>query len=118
MRRRRNAKAAFALLGGGLFLLGACEGVQLGGDALSMNLPPQRAQVCRDAVRNAMAERNVTEDWIRRVHYQAVQNPSRTGSTRIEGFQAWVYPKQGRGALVVELSNSCQVRRVWAQGMR
>jgi hypothetical protein len=69
-------------------------------------------------VRNAMAERNVTEDWIRRVHYQAIRNPSRTGSTRIEGFQAWVYPRQGRGALVVELSNSCQVRRVWAQGMR
>ena len=101
-----------------LLFLAACEGVQVGGDALTMNLPPDRAQQCRDAVRGALAEHNITESWIRRVHYQAIRSQSRRGSTRTAGFEAWVFPKQGGGAVVVELSNNCDVRRVWAQGTR
>jgi hypothetical protein len=102
-----------------LFLtLCACEGVQVGGDALSMNLPPRQAQVCRDAVRDAMAERNVTAEWIRRVHYQAIRSSTRTGSTRLQGFEAWVFPKDGGGTIIVELSTSCRVTRVWARGTR
>ena len=113
MRRRLNATQAYALLGGGLLLLSACEGVQIGDDALVQHLSPGQDQACRAAVRDALAEKNVSEDWIRRLHYRAV----RAGS-RISGFEAWVYPKEGRGALVVELSTDCRVRRVWAHGMR
>jgi hypothetical protein len=114
----RPRGSPIAWFGASLILLAACEGVQLGGDALSMNLPPRQAQICRDAVRDAMAERNVTAEWIRRVHYQAIRSSSRTGSTRVLGFEAWVYPKDGRGAVVVELSTSCEVRRIWARGSR
>jgi hypothetical protein len=84
-----------------LFLtLWACEGVQVGGDALSMNLPPRQAQVCRDAVRDAMAARNVTAEWIRRVHYQAILRrmaaaPSSSSSRQAVGSQG-----SGRGARV------------------
>jgi hypothetical protein len=98
--------------------LWACEGVQVGGDALSMNLTPAQAQVCRDAVRDAMAARNVTPEWIRRVHYQAIRSSTRTGSTRVQGFEAWVFPKDGGGTIIVELSPNCQVTRVWARGTR
>ncbi len=113
MRRRLNAIQAFALFGGGLVLLSACEGIQIGADALVQHLPPGQDQACRAAVRDALAEKNVSEDWIRRVHYRAVR-----AGNRISGFEAWVYPKEGRGALVVELSTDCRVRRVWARGTR
>ena len=113
MRRRLGAVPASALFGAGLFLLSACEGIQLGGDALVQHLPPGQDQVCRAAVRDALAEKNVSEDWIERVRYVAL----RAGS-RITGFEAWVSPKEGSGALVVELSQTCQVRRIWAHGMR
>ena len=97
----------------GLFVLGACEGVRIGSDALVQHLPPGQDQVCRTAVRNALAKTNVSQDWIRRVNYKAV----RVGN-RISGFQAWVYPKEGGGVLVVELSDQCRVRRIWASGLR
>jgi len=113
MRRRLGAVPASALFGAGIFLLSACDGIQLGGDALVQHLPPGQDQVCRAAVRDALAEKNVSEDWIERVRYTAV----RAGS-RITGFEAWVSPKEGRGALVVELTNMCQVRRIWAHGAR
>jgi hypothetical protein len=97
----------------GLSVLGACEGVQIGPDALVQHLPRGQVEVCRTAVRDALAEKNVTQDWIRRVHYQAVHTRN-----RVSGFQAWVYPKEGGGALVVELSKQCRVRRIWASGLR
>lgn len=97
----------------GLLWLAACEGFHIGDDALIQHLPPGQDQACRDAVREALAEKNVREDWIRRVHYRAVR-----ASNRITGFEAWVYPEDGDGVLVVELSNHCQVRRIWARGTR
>ncbi len=97
----------------GLLVLGACEGIQIGSDALVLHLPPGQDQVCRAAVRDALAEKNISEDWSRRIHYQAVR-----ARNRISGFQAWVYPKEGSGALVVELSNQCRVTRIWASGTR
>ena len=113
MRSRLSAMPAFALFGAGLFLLSSCDGIRTGGDGLSMHLPPVEAQVCRDAVRDALAERNVTEDWIERIRYQVARR-----GRRITGVEAWVYPKEGGGALVVELTDTCRVRRVWARGMR
>ena len=113
MRRMARTTRVIVSIGVGLLVLGACEGVQIGADALVKHLPPGQDRVCRAAVRDALAEKNVSEDWIRRVHYRAVR-----AGNRISGFEAWVYPKEGRGALVVELSNDCRVRRVWAHGLR
>ncbi len=113
MRSRLSAMPAFALVGAGLLLSSSCESIQIGGDGLSMHLPPQEAQVCRDAVRDALAERNVSEDWIERIRYQALR-----AGRRVTGFEAWVHPKEGGGTLVVELSEVCRVTRVWARGMR
>lgn len=113
MRRRLNAIRALALYGGALLLVSACEGVQIGEDALVKHLPPGQDQACRAAVRDALAEKGVSEDWIRRLHYRAVR-----AGNRISGFEAWVYPKEGSGVLVVELSTKCRVTRIWARGMR
>lgn len=113
MRSRPSAMAAAALFGAGLFLLSSCDGIRTGGDGLSMHLPPVEAQVCRDAVRDALAERNVTEDWIGRIRYQV-----RRAGRRITGVEAWVHPKAGGGVLVVELTDTCRVTRIWARGMR
>ncbi len=85
----------------------------MGGDALVQHLPPGQDQVCRAAVRDALAEKNVSEYWIERVRYREVG-----AGSRITGFEAWVSPKEGCGALVIELSNTCQVRRIWAHGKR
>ena len=109
---------ALALLGAGLVLMTACEGVPIGSDALSLNLTPRQAQACRDATRDALAEHNVYEEWIRRIHYQAIRPSRRSSSTRPTGFEAWVFPQSGGGVLVVELTIDCQVRRVRAQGTR
>ena len=113
MRLRAAVLRRLAYLGVGLGLLSGCEGFYIGSDALVQHLPPGQDQVCRAAVRGALAEKNVTEEWIRRVHYQ----PVRFGN-RLQGFEAWVYPKDGDGALVVELSAECQVTRIWARGTR
>ncbi len=113
MQRRAIAPRARAFLTAGLCLLSACEGFYIGSDALVQHLPPGQDQVCRDAVRDALAEKNVTEDWIRRIHYQ----PVRVGN-RLRGFEAWVFPKEGDGTLVVELSAECRVTKIWARGPR
>ena len=112
---RRAARISGPILGVcvGLLLLGACEGFYIGSDALVQHLLPGQDQVCRAAVRDALAETNVTEDWIRRVHYQAVR-----AGNRIRGFEAWVFPEEGRGNLVVELTTDCRVTEIWARGMR
>jgi len=113
MPQRLNAIQAFIIFAGGLFLLSACEGFQIGDDALVQHLPPGQDLACRAAVRDALAGKNVSEDWIRRVHYRAVR-----AGNRISGFEAWVYPREGRGALVVELTTDCRVTWIWARGMR
>jgi hypothetical protein len=79
-------------MGLGLLLLGACEGFQIGDDALIQHLPPGQDRVCRAAVREALAEKNVSEDWVRRIFYRAVRE-----GNRITGFEAWVYPEDGLG---------------------
>ena len=113
MQKQQSTRRTIVFLGLGSWLLSACGGVQIGGDALVQHLPPGRDQVCRAAVRDALAERNVTAEWIERVRYSAV----RSGS-RVTGFEAWVTPNEGGGNLVVELSMECRVTRIWARGMR
>ena len=116
MRQRfvpRRPSALFCVM---LFFLSACEGIQIGADQMTQNLTPQQAEACRNAARQAVARQGISEDRIRRVHYQRVVNKSRGASNRITGFEAWVYPKEGRGALVIELTEACRVRRIWLQG--
>lgn len=113
MRSRLRVMLTFAILGACLLLSSSCESLQIGHDGLSMHLSNQKAQVCRDAVKVALAERNVTEDWIDRIRYKAHRR-----GRHATGFQAWVYPKEGGGVLVVELSQVCRVTRIWARGLR
>jgi len=95
----------------GLCLLGACSGVDVGGDGLSSNLPPAKAQVCREAVADALLNEGIAPQAVKSVAYQAVEEGGSRSSGRLRGFQAWVYPQSG-GAWLVELSNVCQVRDV------
>ena len=119
MRQRLRIMATLALLGAGLLLLSACEGVRFGGgDGLSLHLTPREAQVCRDNVHNALVQRNVTKDWVQRIQYHAVRRNTRGARGRVSGFQAWVHPRSGGGVLVVELTEFCIVRQVWARGAR
>lgn len=107
------AICASALYSSSLLLLNGCEGIQIGEDALVKHLPPGQDQACRAAVVEALAEKNVSEEWVRRLHYRAVR-----AGNRISGFEAWVYPKDGGGVLVVGLSMECRVTRIWARGTR
>ena len=108
---------SFRLLGGqilslaALAVLGACGGVQLGSDALSRNLPPDQAQLCREAVADAMLREGISTNALKNVDYQAVDGGNSRSTTRIRGYQAWVYPQSG-GAWLVELTTTCQVRDV------
>ena len=106
-----------ALIAMGLGLLVACGNVRLGGDALSKNLPPQQAQVCREAAQQAAAERGLSEQYVGNVDYQVIRGTTRGGSSPIRGFEAWVYPLEGPGKLIVDLSATCQVRQVRAVGL-
>ena len=52
-----------ALTGAVLIAISACE-IRVGRDPLVSNLSRDQAQACRQAVRNALAERGVSEDEI------------------------------------------------------
>ena len=95
----------------GLGGLAACGGVEVNPDGLSRNLPPDRAQVCRNAVSDALIREGIDPGALKNVDYQAVEGAGPRNSNRLRGFQAWVYPKSG-GALLVELSQTCQVQDV------
>ncbi len=105
------------LAGAILISLGGCP-IRLSRDPLVSNLTKAQEQACREAVRNELAHRGVSQDWIRQVSYHTRTMNQGGASNRIIGFDAWVFPKEGRGALVVELTETCQVRRVWAYGAR
>lgn len=113
----RHALCTLALTGAVLIPISACQ-IQLNRDPLVSNLPKAQAQACREAVGNELARRGVSQDWIRQVSYHKRTANTRGASSRITGFDAWVFPKEGRGALVIELSETCKVRGVWAHGTR
>ena len=62
-------------------------------------------------VAEEIARRGIASEQVRRVHYQRI-TPQRRGSKgQNVGYLAWVYPKkEGPGALIIELSPSCEVR--------
>ena len=106
-----------ALLFAGLIPLSGCGGIKLGADALSRNLPPEQAQVCRDAARQVAAEHGLFEQNIKNVDYQEIRTSTRTGSNPLRGFEAWIYPLDGPGRLVVQLSPACNVQQVRPIGL-
>jgi len=116
LRRTAGAKPAPLWLGAAVLFVSACEGVNLGTDQLQKNLTPRQEQACRDAARQAVAQQNISEDRIRRVHYQRIVSNSHGTSSRITGFEAWIYPKEGTGALVFVLNEACQVTGSWTHG--
>ncbi len=91
--------------------LSACGGVKLG-DALTRDLPPGQAAACRQAVADELTRQGVRSENIRLIHYQKQTTSLRGASREGSGYQAWVYPKVGRDALIIELSEGCQVRGV------
>ncbi len=113
-RRRLTTAAALLLLAG---LASACGGVRISRDPLVADLPAVQADVCRQAVRDELRRRNVQESWVGRVSY--VRRYANQGaSSRVIGYNAWVYPRHGEGALVIELNEACQVSRVSSRGLR
>jgi hypothetical protein len=60
-----------------------------------------------------VARQGVGTEQVRRIHYQR-RSISQRGATRQgAGYEAWVYPKkEGSDAMIIELSESCQVRDV------
>lgn len=97
-----------------LFLgLGACGWVGFS-DTLTRDMTPQQAAACRQVVAEEVARQGIASEQIRRIHYQRM-TPQRRGSKgQNEGYEAWIYPKkEGPGALIVELSPTCQVRDAW-----
>ncbi len=95
-----------------LYGLGACGGVEFG-DALTRDLTPAQAAACRQVVDEEVARQGIGTEQVRRIHYQR-RSISQRGATRQgAGYEAWVYPKKkGPGAMIIELSESCQVRDV------
>ncbi len=102
--------AAHALL---LFGLGACGLVGFG-DTLTRDMTPQQAAACRQVVAEEIAREGIASEQVRRIHYQRMTPQRRGTKGQNEGYEAWVYPKkEGPGALIVELSPTCQVRDAW-----
>lgn len=92
--------------------LSACGYVELG-DALDRDLTPGQAAACRQAVADELRRQGVASDRIRRIHYQKQSISLRGATGRVSGYEAWVYPNVGRDALIIELSQSCQVLGSW-----
>lgn len=103
---------AALILGFGALGLSACGWVEMG-DSLTRDLPPGQAAACRQTVAKEIARQGIGEEQVRRIHFQR-QSISQRGATRQgAGFQAWVYPKkEGSGALIIDLTESCEVRDV------
>ncbi|MDX1574986.1 MAG: hypothetical protein R3285_02260 [Kiloniellales bacterium] len=101
----RYAPLAPLLLG-----LGACGWVVLG-DALAHDMTPQQAAACRQVVAEEIARQGIASEQVRRIHYQRMTPRRRSSKGQNKGYEAWVYPKkEGPGALIIELSPSCEVR--------
>ena len=101
-----------ALLSG----LSACGGIRYG-NPLQQDLPHGEAEACRQAVDQEIARQGISEAQVRRIHFQRRYAKRRDASNRVTGYEAWVYPvKKGPGAMIVELSESCQVTNVWYRG--
>ena len=104
------------LLAGRLCGLGACGGIRYG-NPLEQDLPAREAQACCQAVDQEIARQGISQAQVRRVHFQRRYAKRRDASNRVTGYEAWVYPvKKGPGAMIVELSESCQVTDVWCRG--
>ena len=96
--------------------LSACGGIRHG-NPLEQDLPAKEAEACRQAVDQEIARQGVSEAQVRRIHFQRRYAKRRDASNRVTGYEAWVYPvKKGPGAMIVELSESCQVTDVWYRG--
>lgn len=96
--------------------LSACGGIKVG-NPLEQDLPRSEAEACRQAVDQEIARQGISQEQVRRVHFQRRYAKRRDASNRITGYDAWVYPvKKGPGAMIVELSESCQVTNVWYRG--
>lgn len=92
------------------FGLGACDLVRFS-DALTRDLTPAQAAVCRQRVAEEVARQGIGDEQVRRIHYQRISLSQHGAVTKGAGYEAWVYPrKEGPGALVIELSGSCEVR--------
>ena len=95
-----------------LYGLGACGLVEMG-DALTRDLAPAQAAACRQVVAEEVARQGIGTDQVRRIHYQRISLSQRGATRQGAGYEAWVYPKmEGPGAMIIELSESCQVRDV------
>lgn len=96
--------------------LTACDGIRYG-NPLEQDLPAGEAEACRQAVDQEIARQGVSQAQVRRIHFQRRYAKRRDASNRVTGYDAWVYPvKEGPGAMIVELSESCQVTNVWYRG--
>ncbi len=95
-----------------LYGLGTCGGIEFG-DALTRDLTPAQAAACRQVVDEEVARQGIGTEQVRRIWYQR-RSLSQRGATRQgAGHDAWVYPKKaGSGAMIIELSESCQARDV------
>lgn len=95
-----------------LFGPSACGGVKLG-DTLTQDLPPAEAAACRRAVVDEMTRQGVNAERVRRIYYERLTDRQRGGTGGNTGYRAWIYPKVGREAMIIEISGRCQVRGVW-----
>lgn len=108
---------AGAVLLTGILSLGACGGVAFrGGGALASEMSPQQRKVCQQAVQEELDRRNIPAEAVRDIYYQPRYGQQHFGRDRIIGFDAWVDPKEGKGHLVIKLSEACRILRVWVDG--
>ena len=105
-----NTALRSALLASIVWGLSAC-GLVGPGDALTRDMTPQQAAACRRAVAEEIARQGILPEQVRRVHYQRISGSQRGAIRQGAGYEAWVYPKkEGPGALIIELSEGCQIR--------
>ena len=70
---------------------------------------------CAAAVHARLAELDIPEDQVGRTSIRAKERLDSIGS-HIDGVEAWIRLESCSGALIIELSQTCQVRQTYLRG--
>ncbi len=73
------------------------------------------AKACAGAVHNQIAGLNIPENQLGRISIRSKERLDSIG-THIDGVEGWVRLKDCSGTLIIELTQTCQIRQTYLRG--
>ena len=102
-----------------LFLSACAESQQTASETPFFQNPAEQGQSCRPSVDEELARLGVDQADIESVTFRRRETNFLVAGSRqrrLQGFDAWVRPKDTAGYLVVQMFVNCSVDRVYTRG--